>query len=230
MTSKERILPTPIYLYGAGGFGREIAITIAAINQTSPTWRLVGFLDDHRTPGEVLNGVKILGGMEQIGQLAGHSGPVALAICVGNADVQRSIAEKIADLAPHIQFPNLIHPQSTLDMAASGLKVGVGNLIAAGARLTANVTMGSFNIINLNSVLAHDVQIGDRCQINPGAILNGGVILGDEAVVGAGAVILPRLRIGRGAVVTIGAVVGSDVMPDEVVAGNPARVVRRPVA
>ena len=46
------------------------------------------------------------------------------------------------------------------------------------------------------------------------------------ADVGTGAVVLPGVTIGRGAIVGAGAVVTSDVMPDTLVAGNPAAPVR----
>ncbi|EHJ45941.1 glycosyl transferase family 2 (plasmid) [Solidesulfovibrio carbinoliphilus subsp. oakridgensis] len=47
------------------------------------------------------------------------------------------------------------------------------------------------------------------------------------AWIGAGAIILPGCRVGAGAVVGAGSVVASDVPPLAVVAGNPARVMRR---
>ena len=35
-----------IAIYGFGGFGREVACVIQAINEIEPTWNLVGFFDD----------------------------------------------------------------------------------------------------------------------------------------------------------------------------------------
>lgn len=51
--------------------------------------------------------------------------------------------------------------------------------------------------------------------------------VGDGAWVGANVTVLPGVRIGRGAVVAAGAVVRDDVPPDYLVAGVPARLVRR---
>lgn len=48
-----------------------------------------------------------------------------------------------------------------------------------------------------------------------------------RASIGSGAVILPGVRIGEAALVGAGAVVTRDVAPGTVVAGNPAREVRR---
>ncbi len=54
-----------------------------------------------------------------------------------------------------------------------------------------------------------------------------GITIDDDAWIGAGAIILDGVRIGRGAVVGAGAVVTRDVAPHTVVAGVPARLLRR---
>lgn len=53
------------------------------------------------------------------------------------------------------------------------------------------------------------------------------VTIGHDVWIGHGAIVLPGRTIGTGAVVAGGAVVTKDVAPYTIVAGNPARVVRR---
>jgi maltose O-acetyltransferase len=53
------------------------------------------------------------------------------------------------------------------------------------------------------------------------------ISIGDGAWIGGGALILPGVTVGEEAVVGAGAVVTRDVEPRTVVAGNPARVIRR---
>jgi acetyltransferase-like isoleucine patch superfamily enzyme len=53
------------------------------------------------------------------------------------------------------------------------------------------------------------------------------IVIERGATVGAGAVVLPGVTIGERAMVGARSVVTNDVEPDTVVAGNPARVVRR---
>lgn len=53
------------------------------------------------------------------------------------------------------------------------------------------------------------------------------VVVGHDVWIGHGAVILPDRRVGTGAVVGAGAVVTRDVAPYTIVAGNPARLIRR---
>ena len=55
----------------------------------------------------------------------------------------------------------------------------------------------------------------------------GDTIVGNDVWLGYGALVMPGVNIGHGAVVAAGSLVASDVPPYAIVAGNPARVVRR---
>jgi len=55
------------------------------------------------------------------------------------------------------------------------------------------------------------------------------VVLGDDVWIGHGAILLPDVKVGTGAVVGAGAVVTKDVRPFTIVAGVPAKTLRRRV-
>lgn len=57
--------------------------------------------------------------------------------------------------------------------------------------------------------------------------LKGDTIIGNDVWIGQNAVILPGVHIGDGAIIGANSVVGSHVEPYTIVAGNPARVLRR---
>lgn len=69
--------------------------------------------------------------------------------------------------------------------------------------------------------------IGDDCTIGHGAIIHGCTIE-DHCLIGMGSTILDGARIGRGSLVGAGALVtpGTDIPPESLVLGAPARVVR----
>jgi len=85
--------------------------------------------------------------------------------------------------------------------------------------------------------LAHEVVIADHFaavpwrrgadSICPGPQAEPSVVLGDDVWVGARATLLKGARVGSGAIVGAGTVVDFEVPPGAVVAGNPARIVRR---
>lgn len=81
----------------------------------------------------------------------------------------------------------------------------VGGDVVAGERLT----------------LHQNVTLGDRRPFG------GQPIIGDDVTVGAGACVLGPITIGDRVVVAANAVVLDDVPADSVVAGSPARIVRR---
>jgi len=100
------------------------------------------------------------------------------------------------------------------------------------------VTIGAYALVNDALIVCDDqVTIGDYALIAWDAVVMDTyrlpglpprpVHIGRNAWIGFGACILPGVRIGEGAVVGARAVVGDDVPADTVVAGNPARVVRR---
>jgi maltose O-acetyltransferase len=75
------------------------------------------------------------------------------------------------------------------------------------------------------SLLTVDHEIGppgNRC----GAHLTGPIVVEDGAWVASRVTILPGVTVGRGAIVAAGAVVTRDVLPNTLVAGVPAKLVR----
>lgn len=57
--------------------------------------------------------------------------------------------------------------------------------------------------------------------------LKGDTVIGNDVWIGQNAVILPGVHIGDGAIIGLNSVVGSDVAPFTIVAGNPARPIRK---
>ncbi|HUF88041.1 MAG TPA: acetyltransferase [Thermohalobaculum sp.] len=114
-------------------------------------------------------------------------------------------------------------------VVAPGAALGDGAVLGAGAVIAANVRAGQQLMLNRAASVGHDCRLGDYVTIGPGATLCGGCVLEDGVYLGAGAVLCPHVVIGRNAVVGAGAVVTRDVEAGTVVAGNPARVLRRGV-
>ena len=57
--------------------------------------------------------------------------------------------------------------------------------------------------------------------------LKGDTVIGNDVWIGQNAVILPGVKIGDGAIVGANSVLGSDVEPYTIVAGNPAKPIRK---
>lgn len=104
--------------------------------------------------------------------------------------------------------------------------------IGPGARIGKGV---EFAYAGLGIVIHNESEIGDNVQIGTGVTLGGRSKLpsapkiGPNAIISTGAKILGPVKIGMNAVVGANAVVIHDVEPSTVVAGIPARVIKRDI-
>ena len=81
-----------IAIFGVGGFGREVLTLIKDINHCSLEWNVIGFFDDGHPKGEIINGVPVLGGMDE---LNGWEKPLSVMIAIGNPSTKKKIVKKI---------------------------------------------------------------------------------------------------------------------------------------
>ena len=113
--------------------------------------------------------------------------------------------------------------------------IGDNAVIMMGAIINIGAVVGEGTMIDMGAVLGGRAIVGKNCHIGAGAVLAGviepasakPVIVEDGVLVGANAVVIEGVHVGKGAVVAAGAVVIDDVPEDMVVAGCPARVIKR---
>lgn len=110
----------------------------------------------------------------------------------------------------------------------SGLRVGKKVQIHSFTHIFAGggVTIGDYTMVSAGCSIAsvtHPVEHGCRREA---AQIEKPVVIGKNVWLGTGAIILPGISIGDNAVIGAGAIVTHDVLASNVVAGNPARVLR----
>jgi sugar O-acyltransferase (sialic acid O-acetyltransferase NeuD family) len=211
-----------LIIVGAGGFARETAAAVAALNEVTPTWRLLGFLDDDEAlHGRLRGGVPILGGIDEVRELP----TAAVVVCTGNPRDYASRARIVRRLAlPPERYTTLVHPSAQV---ADGCVVGPGSVLLAQVVLTADVHVGAHVAVMPQVVLTHDDAVDEYTTIASGARLGGAARLARGAYVGSGALIREGVTIGAWSLVGTGSVVLHDIPAGEVWAGNPARYLRR---
>ncbi len=202
-----------LLIVGAGGFGREAAEAVAAVNDDKPTYELLGFLDDNPdAAGTEVDGLPVLG---PIASVADH--PAALVVVStghpGFYFSRKRIVERLG--LPADRYATIIHPLASIGRS---VEVGGGTVLLAGAVATAGVRIGAH---------VDDDVVGDYATFGSGARLAGRVTVGEGAYIGSGALIRESLSVGPWALVGLGSVVLEDIPAAEVWVGAPARRLRK---
>lgn len=209
-----------IALFGAGGFGREVACLINMINEVTPTWNLIGFFDDGKPIGEDVTYGKVLGGINELNQWKTE---LALAIPVATPATLSLIVNKITN--PLITFPNLVAPDVVF-FDKNNMKMGKGNIIGTKCAFSTNVTLGDFNLFNCAVLVGHDTSLGNCNVIMSSVNISGGIEIGDENFFGVQSVLLQYIKVGNHTRVGANSVVIRNTKDGNLYMGNPATRVK----
>ncbi len=115
------------------------------------------------------------------------------------------------------------------------VEIGNNAVIMMGAMINIGSVVGEGTMIDMNVVLGGRATVGKNCHIGAGSVLAGvieppsasPVVIEDDVVIGANAVVLEGVKVGKGSVVAAGAIVTEDVPEYTLVAGTPARVLKK---
>lgn len=205
-----------LIIYGAAYL--DLIKLIDAINRSTPTWELVGFIDDTKDlQGTSFFGYPVLGTRELIPGLAKDESVYFYNNVHGHWTKTRLIADLLDSHG--CKIAGLIHP--SIDM--NYVEIGRGCILPDGCLVGSNSKIGEFLAARLHSVISHDVTIEDYAFIGPGAVIGGFATLKRGCFIGAGATVLKTRTVGAGSIVGAGAVVTRDVPPETTVVGNPAK-------
>jgi sugar O-acyltransferase (sialic acid O-acetyltransferase NeuD family) len=192
-------------LYGASGHCRVVKDCVEATGE-----KIKGIFDDN----------------EQI-SMEGFKGKYApdihpkekLLISIGDNLTRKTISANIKHT-----FGNTVHPRAIVSKYSTYKE---GTVFFPGSVVNAGASIGRHCIVNTSAIIEHDCVVEDFCHISPNATLGGGVIVGEGVLVGTGAVVLPGIKIGKWSIIAAGAVVTEDVAEFTMVAGIPAKFIKK---
>ena len=209
-----------LVIYGFGGFGREIACLISSINKVKPTWNMIGFIDDGRLIGESNRYGKVLGGIKELNEI---KNPIAVVLAIASPTILQKIVNSIEN--EYVYFPNIIAP-NVLFFDKDTVKMGRGNVITFGGRISCDVTIGDFNLMNGCVSLGHDVKIGNFNMLQPEVRISGETQIGDTNFFGVRSTVLQGLKIGNNVRVATGSVIIRKTKDGMTYMGNPAKIMK----
>lgn len=108
-------------------------------------------------------------------------------------------------------------------------------VVMMGAIINIGAVVGEGTMIDMGAVLGGRATTGKNVHVGAGAVLAGviepananPVVIEDNVLIGANAVVLEGVRVGKNSVVASGAIVTEDVPENCVVAGVPAKIIKR---
>jgi sugar O-acyltransferase (sialic acid O-acetyltransferase NeuD family) len=199
-----------LFIVGAGGLGRETYDAALAAGLD-----VDGFLDENLA-GQVIRGRDVL-------RPAEVRGPASYVVGIAYPAVRRRLSAELEErgLTP----TSVVHPRAIVGPETS---LGNGCVVLGGAHVSSSVRAGAHVHVHYNATVGHDAVLGDRASIYPGANVAGNVTLDADVTIGSNAAVLQNLTIGEGTFVGAGSVVTRSLGPGLIVAGVPARPLKRP--
>ena len=170
----------PLYIIGAGGFGRETAWLVERINAIKMTWELRGFIDDDASLwGTQKDGYMVWGGLSVLEQSQEN---VWCVFAVGNVQARQKGVRRL-EAFEQVHFATLTDPG--VEMGRT-VEIGEGSIICAGTILTVDVRIGKHCIVNLDCTVGHDAVLEDFVTLYPSVNVSGCVKIRSLTEIGTG--------------------------------------------
>lgn len=173
-----------LVIIGAGSFGEDMLDNIRLINNETPTWNLLGFIDDTRT-GEV-DGVKILGTLKDFLKMDKN---IQYFVAVLNSKVRERIMNtcKTAGFTGAVIFANRVICEENVEIGEGsyigyksnllhGCKIGVGVIIEHATTVCPEAQIDDYTTCRMFANIGRKARIGKnntfdcRCTVDDGVV------------------------------------------------------------
>lgn len=178
--------------------------------------------NDDRT-GEEIHGHKIIGSTKLL--LENNSlEDLNFALSMGNNNIRSDLFKSIRSKGGKI--PNLIHPKAIVSKYS---EIGEGVVIHANSVIQPDVRIMNNSVISYNASISHTSSIGESSYVAFGSCIGAYVKIGNYVLVGqASSIVSGKVEfIGDNSIIGAGSVVIQDVESNSIVAGNPAKLLKK---
>lgn len=200
--------------------GREVLWLIDSINAQTPTWNVIGFLEDAKALwGKEINGLQVLGGWDW---LSNYPDEIYITCGIGKSVIRKEIYEKVSRLS-HVKMATLIDPSVRVNKTVS---IGEGSIICYQCIVTVDITIGKGVLLNTGASVGHDAIVGDYCIFHTKSTASGNTEFGEGCEIGSEAFVLQGKKLVANTVLAPLSSALTDLSEPGVYSGNPARRMR----
>jgi sugar O-acyltransferase (sialic acid O-acetyltransferase NeuD family) len=206
-----------IYIIGAGSYGE--AVFELAINCG---FEVAGFYDDDiKKINQYVMDVPVLGSIQQL--FSQDIRDKYFAVAIGNNKIRTNIMEHIREKGGNT--PTLIHNSAEISRYA---EIGRGVYIQPKAVIWTKVKIEDDCIVSPLTLICHHSILKKGSLLSNLSTIGSNIIVEEQVFIGMGSTIMTGIKkIGKNSIIGAGSVVIRDVLPNTVVAGVPAKLIRK---
>lgn len=208
-----------LFIYCAGGFGKEIIDLARRINALENKWEEICFIDD-LPQGDEFYGTKLFTFPAVLEQFDIAS--IEMSIASGEPAIRKVLHDKIYNAG--------VRPATLIDNTAivsPTAKLGEGVTVSAYCFISSSAVVQDNTVLNTDALVGHDVNIAENCVLSSAVNVGGNCSIGENSYIGMGAQIKQGTTIGKEVIIGMGSIVHSDIQDGMIALGNPARPMRR---
>ena len=209
-----------LVIFGAGGFGKEVAWQITSSARLNEQYEIIGYLDNNEALlSHEINGYPVLGDENW---LKTNQDELNIIIAVGSVKKRKKIYGTISGYK-NIKFPTIIADGV---LHSDTVTFGRGCFICFYNVLTCNITIGDFVILSLDCTVGHDAKIDNFVTVYPSVTISGNTHLKEGVEIGTCSAIIQGKTVGENTIIGAGAVVVKDLPSDCTAVGIPAKPIK----
>jgi sugar O-acyltransferase (sialic acid O-acetyltransferase NeuD family) len=207
-----------LFIYCAGGFGKEVMDVAIRFNAANQRWTSIFFLDDFCETSTRYD-TKVFKFDKACEWLQKNEGMVIIA--TGEPSARAMLRSKLEGKG--VTLDTLI---DTTTVVADSARIESGVVITAFCSVSSDAVIQLNASVNTMSIVGHDVLVGENTVISSMVNIGGETKIGRNSYIGMGALIKEGVTIGNDVIIGMGSVVYNDIPDNMIALGNPARPMR----
>lgn len=204
-------------IIGSGDLAQQIAYLV----RTDEKFDVVGYFDDFKESGILINGIPVLGTVADITLKYQLNLFDQLIIGIGYKHMEFK-KDLYLRLSPYIPFAKFIHSSCVCD---NSVTIGDGSILYPGCIIDQNVTIQENVLVNLGCCISHDGVIGAHSFLSPRVAMAGFVNIGKACIIGINTTIIDNITLADDVQTGGGAVVIKNIVNKGLYVGNPVKFI-----